>query len=108
MATPPQQRPDTVMASPRQPRFAVIDVETTGLSASQHRIVEIAVVTTDPWGRVLEEWTTRVNPQGPVGATHIHGITAADVADAPVFSDIIAPLNRRLAGVAVAAHHANF
>ncbi len=108
MAPPPQQRPEAVMVSPHQPRFAVIDVETTGLSASQHRIVEIAVVTTDPWGRVLDEWATRVNPQGPVGATHIHGITAADVADAPVFSDIIAPLNRRLAGAAVAAHHAKF
>lgn len=91
-----------------QPHFAVIDVETTGLSARQHRIVEIAVVTTDQWGRVLNEWSTRINPQGPVGATHIHGITAADVTHAPVFADIIAPLNQRLAGAAVAAHHATF
>jgi DNA polymerase-3 subunit epsilon len=93
---------------PGQPRFAVIDVETTGLSADQHRIVEVAVVTTDPWGRVLDEWRTRINPQGPVGATHIHGITDADVAKAPVFADIVAHLNQRLAGAAVAAHHATF
>lgn len=103
----PQPSP-TMVSTPGQPHFAVIDVETTGLSANQHRIVEIAVVTTDPWGRVLEEWATRVNPQGPVGATHIHGITAADVANAPVFADIIAPLNQRLSGAAVAAHHATF
>ena len=55
-------------------------------------------MTTDPWGRVLEEWSTRLNPQGPVGATHIHGITAADVAHAPVFTDVLAHLNARLAG----------
>lgn len=101
-------RPTSAAPPPSQPHFAVIDVETTGLSADEHRIVELAVVTTDPWGRVLEEWATRINPQGPVGATHIHGITNADVANAPVFADVIALLNQRLTGAAVAAHHANF
>jgi DNA polymerase-3 subunit epsilon len=91
-----------------RPRFAVIDVETTGLSAHEHRILEIAVVTTDPSGRVLDEWATRLNPQGHVGATHIHGITAADVAHAPLFKDVVPELNRRLVGAAVAAHHARF
>jgi DNA polymerase-3 subunit epsilon len=94
--------------APGEPHFAVLDVETTGLSAAQHRIVEIAVVTTDPWGRVLGEWGTRINPQGPVGATHIHGISDADVANAPAFADVIAQLNQRLAGAAIAAHHAKF
>ena len=98
----------TATAKPGQGRFAVLDVETTGLSADQHRIVEIAVVTTDPWGRVLDEWGSRINPQGPIGATHVHGITEADVRDAPLFADVITQLNERLAGAAVAAHHAKF
>ena len=92
----------------RKPRFAVIDVETTGLSPQGDRVVEIAVVTTDPWGRVLDEWATRINPEGPVGASHIHGITEADVANAPVFREIVEVLNTRLAGAAIAAHHARF
>lgn len=98
----------TSKASMGEPHFAVVDVETTGLSANQHRIVEIAVVTTDPWGRVLDEWGTRVNPQGPVGATHIHGITDRDVVNAPTFGGIVSQLNQRLAGAAIAAHHAAF
>lgn len=91
-----------------EPHFAVVDVETTGLSPNQNRILELAVITTDPWGRVLDEWSTRINPQGPVGATHIHGITDADVANAPVFADVIGFLNAKLAGAAIAAHHARF
>ncbi|NUR14906.1 exonuclease domain-containing protein [Terrabacter sp. C0L_2] len=92
----------------QRPRFAVLDVETTGLRANEHRVVEIAVVTNDLRGVVLDEWSTRVNPQGPVGATHIHGITQADVADAPVFAEVLPELNRRLAKAAVAAHNARF
>jgi DNA polymerase III subunit epsilon len=91
-----------------QPRFAVIDIETTGLTPQLDRILEIAVVTTDPWGRVLGEWSTRINPEGPVGATHIHGITEADVAEAPVFRDVVAALTQQLAGAALVAHNAEF
>lgn len=90
------------------PRFAVIDVETTGLSASSDRILEIAIVTTDASGSVLDSWVTRLNPDGPVGATHIHGITAADVRNAPRFADMVPELNRRLRGAAFAAHNARF
>lgn len=96
------------VAEPSEPHFAVIDVETTGLSPNQHRVLEVAVVTTDPSGRVLDEWSTRINPQGPVGATHVHGIRDADVANAPEFAQVVVELNRRLRGSAIAAHHAKF
>lgn len=92
----------------KEAHFAVIDVETTGLSARNDRIVEVAVVRTNALGDVVDEWSTRINPQGPVGATHIHGITDADVATAPVFAEAIHEVNRRLAGTAIAAHHARF
>lgn len=92
----------------RSDGYAVLDVETTGLSPSWHRIVEIAVVHVDGRGRRTTEWTTRVNPQGPVGATHIHGITEADVANAPLFAELVPQLNGYLRGRAVSAHNANF
>ncbi|WP_216870638.1 exonuclease domain-containing protein [Modestobacter excelsi] len=90
------------------PGFAVIDVETTGLSAAGHRVLELAIVRTDPAGRVLDEWVSRFNPEGPVGATHIHGITAADVARAPRFTHVLEEISDRLAGAAIAGHNVKF
>jgi len=89
-------------------RYVVLDVETTGLSPQRDRVLELALATVDGSGRVIEEWATRINPQGPVGATHIHGITAADVARAPVFSDVLGEVTHRLTGGAVVAHNAAF
>ncbi|HEY3715422.1 MAG TPA: exonuclease domain-containing protein, partial [Jatrophihabitantaceae bacterium] len=71
------------------PGYAVVDVETTGLSPSyHHKVVEIAVVQLDQSGKVEREWTTLVNPGRDVGARHIHGITAEEVVHAPTFADL--------------------
>jgi DNA polymerase-3 subunit epsilon len=88
--------------------FAVIDVETTGLSARSDRVLEIAVVRVDAGGVVVDEWATRLDPQGPVGATHIHGITAADVAGAPVFSQVAPQIANLIGTLPVVAHNARF
>lgn len=56
--------------------FAVIDLETTGLSPHADRVIEVAVIQFDrdlvPYG----ELTTLINPGRDIGATHIHHITA--------------------------------
>ncbi|RYF54952.1 MAG: hypothetical protein EOO27_22360, partial [Comamonadaceae bacterium] len=90
------------------PHFAVIDVETTGLSPKSDRIVELAVVRIDQRGDVVDEWSTRFNPEGPVGATHIHGITQADVASAPLFRELASHIVPYIAGLPIAAHNARF
>ena len=66
---------------------AFLDLETTGLATSSDRIVELAVVQLSPEGDV-REGVRRFNPGIPIppDATAIHGITDADVADAPPFS----------------------
>jgi DNA polymerase-3 subunit epsilon len=95
-------------ATTQEPGFVVVDVETTGLAPGRDRVLEIAVIRTDPYGRIVDEWMTLLNPEGPVGASHIHGITAADVRGAPRFRDVIGEVNARLAGRAIVAHNAPF
>lgn len=90
-------------------RFAVIDVETSGLSARRHRLLQIAVVTTDGSGRVLSEWSTYVRRRfAPVGPTEIHGITRSTVRRAPRFSDVMGELVGQLDGATIVAHNAQF
>jgi len=64
-----------------------LDVETTGLSTSNDRIVQLTVLRVDPDGRE-EERSVRLNPGIPIssGATRVHGISDEDVADKPTFS----------------------
>ena len=52
-----------------QSGFAIIDLETTGLRPKSDRVVEIAIVRTDAWGRPMAELSTLVNPERAVGAT---------------------------------------
>ena len=88
--------------------FAVIDVETTGLSPKLERVVQIGVVTTDPEGNVVDRWGTFVNPDRPIAATEIHGISDDHVKGAPKFADLVDEIRERLEGYALVAHHLQF
>jgi DNA polymerase-3 subunit epsilon len=67
--------------------MAFFDIETTGLSTSQDRIVELALIRLSPQGDVLER-VRRFNPGVPIPpeATAVHGITDEDVADEAPFA----------------------
>lgn len=88
-------------------RIAVIDVETTGLYNTD-RIVEIAVVTVDSSGEILDEFDTLVNPLRDVGPTWKHGIDAAMLRDAPTFADIAQHVACRIDGAVIAGHNTHF
>jgi DNA polymerase-3 subunit epsilon len=68
----------------------------------------MAVVLTDTVGTPVWEWSSRFNPEGPVGPTHIHGITGEDVADAPLIRDSLPYVAQAIAGRVVVAHNASF
>jgi DNA polymerase III subunit epsilon len=91
-------------------RFAVIDLETTGLFAHAHdRVIEVAVVDVDARERaIVDEWTTLVNPARDLGLSALHGIWGRDLADAPTFATIAGDLLERLDGAVLAAHNARF
>lgn len=69
-------------------KFAVVDVETTGLFPRVDRIVEIAIFLVSSSNEIIKEFCTLINPQRDIGPTHIHGITARDVKNAPTFEEI--------------------
>jgi DNA polymerase III subunit epsilon len=85
--------------------FAVVDVETTGSSSRRHRIVELAVVQLDRERRVEGEFATLVDPEGPVGPTHIHGIEPADLLPAPRFWQVAERLAALLRGRVLVGHN---
>lgn len=88
--------------------FAVVDIETTGLSPQRDRVIEIAVVHVDPMGTECGRWETLLNPGRDLGPQRIHGIRAADVLGAPAFADVAAELLALLDGRVPVAHHAAF
>ena len=63
-----------------------IDLETTGLSLQNDRIIELAVIRVSPGGDVMER-VRRFNPGIPIPAeaTAVHGITDEDIADEAPF-----------------------
>jgi DNA polymerase-3 subunit epsilon len=67
--------------------LAFLDLETTGLNPRQDRIVELAIIRFAPGGEVMER-ARRFNPGVPIPAeaSRVHGITDADVAAQPAFS----------------------
>jgi DNA polymerase-3 subunit epsilon len=92
----------------RAARFAVVDVETTGLRPGDDRVLEVAVVTTDARGRIVDEWSALVDPGCDPGPTAVHGITGADLLDAGPFSALAPELARRLDGAVLVGHNLAF
>ncbi|HUP27595.1 MAG TPA: exonuclease domain-containing protein [Chloroflexia bacterium] len=90
--------------------FAVVDVETTGLSArTGDRICELAVVVARE-GEIVDSFQTLVNPQRPIsrGALMVNGISDSMVRDAPAFRSVAPALVRALRGTVLVAHNASF
>ena len=99
-------------APPPNCRFAVVDLETTGLRASDDHILQMAVVHQDAGGRRLGEWSTYVRPprrwRTSLGPTEIHGITRRRVILAPTLSDALRTFVGLTHGCIVVAHNAAF
>lgn len=92
-------------------REIVLDTETTGLDPFQgHRIVEIGcieLVNRIPSGATYH---TYVNPERdiPAEAEAVHGLTAAFLADKPLFADVVDDLIKFLGEARLVIHNAGF
>ncbi len=89
----------------RRPGFAVVDLETTGFSPTQDRIVEVGVVVLDADGVEQDAFCSLVDPEQDPGPTHIHGITAAMLEGAPTFAEVHPCVAGMLSGRVVVGHN---
>ena len=85
--------------------FYVLDTETTGLG-SDAEIVQIGIV--DAEGATVMNQLVKPSQPIPRGATRIHGISDADVADAPAFMRLYIRLSSLLAGEVVVGYNMDF
>jgi len=90
--------------------LTVFDVETTGVSWDNDRIIQISVTKHSPSKDPIR-WTSLVNPSIPVPVEiqRIHGITDEALAGAPTFKSLAADLARTaFTGVDFAGHGVTF
>jgi DNA polymerase III epsilon subunit family exonuclease len=91
--------------------FAVIDLETTGLSDdARSEILEVGAVLVDPGVATVATIETLLRParEVPPAITRLTGITRELVAGAPELERVRSDLAKRLAGRALVAHNADF
>lgn len=84
------------------------DLETTGVNITTDRIVEIAILKVHPNGKE-ESHRWLVNPEMPIPpeVTKVHGISDADVVDAPVFKELAKEINNLIKDSDLAGYNSN-
>lgn len=90
-------------------RYAVIDVETTGLSPKHERLTEVAIIIVEE-GKVVDEFSSLLNPEKkiPYRITQLTGINNQMVQEAPHFFEIAKQIVQMTEGCIFVAHNASF
>ena len=89
--------------------YVVLDIETTGLNPYKDKIIEIAAVRGNH-GDVLDTFHTLIDPgiHIPSNIIELTGLTDADVAGQPTFSDIVDELSSFIGDDPVVGHNVGF
>ncbi len=89
--------------------FVVVDVETTGMSPTEDRMTEIAMMKVRN-GALVEEYSTLINPLMTISAfiTDLTGIDNLMVRDAPTAREIMPDVAEFLQDSVCVAHNAAF
>lgn len=89
--------------------YYVVDVETTGLSRAQDRIIELAWLRVED-GSIVDRYSTLIDPECPISpsASAVNGIFDADVKGAPKYADIRQKVAEALIGSTVVGHNVTF
>lgn len=89
--------------------YAIIDIETTGLSPVNDRVIEIAIFIHDG-NKIIDEYSTLINPERFISPsiTRITGITNEMVEKAPKFWEVAKDIVIHTEGKSFVAHNASF
>ena len=89
--------------------YVVFDLETTGFSPVNNRIIEIGAVRVEN-GKITEKFSTFVNPQVPIPyrIEELTGINDNMVLDAPVIEKVLPEFMEFCRDAALVAHNASF
>ena len=95
-----------------QAPLSFVDLEMTGLSAERDRVIEVCIERVRG-GVVEDRLHTFVRPESfvladAVGNTHVHGIVAAELANAPTFAELAPRVGALFDGAILVAHGANW
>lgn len=90
-------------------KYAIVDIETTGLGAKGNKITEISIFVHDG-KQVIKEFTTLVNPESPISykISGLTGITNDMVRKAPKFYEIAKDVIEYTQDCIFVAHNVNF
>ncbi len=90
-------------------KYAVVDLETTGVRPSRDKIIEIGIILHDG-RRELERWQTLVNPETSINTVieELTSINDEQVADAPKFYEIAKEVVKLTEGYVFVAHNVRF
>ncbi|MCM1120006.1 MAG: PolC-type DNA polymerase III [bacterium] len=89
--------------------FVVFDIETTGFSPVNNRIIEIGAVKVEQ-GEITERFSSFVNPDVPIPfeIEKLTGINDSMVVDAPTIEDVLPQFLEFCEGCVLVAHNASF
>lgn len=90
-------------------KYAVVDIETTGLNPLEHEIIEIGIVRIEN-GQIADSFQTFVKPRHPISneISTLTGITQEMVQDAPDIESAMLQTLAFLSDYIVVAHNAHF
>jgi DNA polymerase-3 subunit epsilon len=101
--------PPGLVGSVASATFAVLDVETSGLSPGWHRLLQLGVVEVTGEGAVRRRWDTLLRaPWRPLGGRRVHGLSRRTLRGAPRFDAVVGELVARLDGHILCAHNVGF
>ena len=93
----------------KEAEFSVLDVETTGLSARNNRVIEIGIVRVKNL-KITDKYSTLINPgcDIPYFITQFTGISNSDVAYSPSFYDTAEEIEEFIGNSIISGHNLSF